>query len=138
MQNKTIDRFNQEKLYLQLTRIFLEEIKSGGWETGRRILTEEELCKKYDVSKITVRQAISNLVSEGYLMKIQGKGTYVNSVLPMMGLAMKTRLTEDMFGKEVKVERVILFSGVKEPGLDARNYLKTDGSIYCISCRRMV
>ncbi len=138
LHNKTVDRFNQEKLYIQLTRIFLEEIHSARWETGQRILTEEELCKKYNVSKITVRQAIGNLVSEGYLIKVQGKGTFVNSALPVVGLAMKTRLTEDMFGKEVKVEREILFSGIKEPQPEARSYLKTDGSIYYILCRRMV
>jgi len=76
LHNKTIDRFNQEKLYIQLTRIFLEEIKSGKWQLNQRIPSEEELCKKYGVSKITVRQAVNNLVSDGYLMKLQGKGTF--------------------------------------------------------------
>lgn len=137
-QNKIVDRFNQEKLYIQLTRILLEEINSGRLELGRQIPTEEELCKKYDVSKITVRQAISNLVSEGYLMRVQGKGTFVNSALPAIGLAMKTRLTEEMFGKEVNADREILFSGIKEPLADARNYLKTDDRIYYMLCRRMV
>lgn len=136
--NKTVDRFNQEKLYIQLTRILLEDISSGRWPPGRQIPTEEELCKIYDVSKTTVRQAVSNLVSEGYLMRVQGKGTFVNSALPAIGLAMKTRLTQDMFGKEVNVEREILFSGIREPFADARNYLKTDDKIYYILCRRMV
>ncbi|MDA8339812.1 MAG: GntR family transcriptional regulator, partial [Nitrospiraceae bacterium] len=58
LQNKTIDRLNQEKLYIQLTRIFLEEINSGRWKLEQQIPTEEDLCKKYNVSKITVRQAI--------------------------------------------------------------------------------
>ncbi|MDA8337994.1 MAG: GntR family transcriptional regulator, partial [Nitrospiraceae bacterium] len=58
LHNKTIDRLNQEKLYIQLTRIFLEEINSGRWKLEQQIPTEEDLCKKYNVSKITVRQAI--------------------------------------------------------------------------------
>lgn len=138
LQNKTVDRFNQEKLYIQLTRIFLEKINSGEWDIGQQILTEEELCKTYNISKITVRQAINNLVSEGYLIKVQGKGTFVNSVLPEVGFAMKTRLTEDMFGKEVNVEKELLFRGISASSPDVKAYLSTDDRIYYILCRRMV
>jgi DNA-binding GntR family transcriptional regulator len=138
LQFNTVDRFNQEKLYIQLTRVFLEEINSKRWKLKQRIPSEDELCRQYNVSKITVRQAISNLVSDGYLMKIQGKGTFVTSVLPVVGLAMKTRFTEEMFGKEVKAEKEILFRGIIEPGPDIRGYLDTTDEIYQIICRRMV
>jgi len=138
LQTKTIDRFNQEKLYIQLTRIFLEEISSGRWGMKQQIPSEEELCRTYNVSKITVRQAVNNLVSDGYLMKIQGKGTFVTSTLPNVGLAMKTRFTEEMFGKEVEVEKEILFKGVRETASDIRAYLKTDDLIYQIVCRRTI
>lgn len=135
--NKTIDRFAQEKLYIQLMRIFLEQINSGKWQLGQQIPTEEELCKMYNVSKITVRQAINNLVSDGYLIKIQGKGTFVASKLPVVGLSMKTTLTEDMFGKEVKLERKILNKGIKEPPPDVRGFLKTNDRIYYILSKRL-
>ena len=138
LHNKSIDRFNQEKLYIQLTRIFLDEIKSGKWQLNQRIPSEEELCKKYGVSKITVRQAVNNLVSDGYLMKIQGKGTFVVSALPVVGLAMKTHLAEEMFGKEVKAEKEIIFKGIIEPSPDIRTYLKTTDRIYHFLCRRLV
>lgn len=136
--NKTIDRFNSEKLYIQLTRILLDEIRSGKWHPGDRIPTEEELCREYDVSKITVRQAILNLSAEGYLLKVQGKGTFVTGVLPEGCLAMRTRFTEEMFGKEVHVEREILFKGKKTPPPDARGYLRTGEKTYYILSKRVV
>jgi GntR family transcriptional regulator len=135
--NREIDRFNQEKLYIQLMRIFLEQINSGNWQLGQQIPTEEDLCKKYNVSKITTRQAINNLVTDGYLIRIQGKGTFVANTLPVVGLAMKTRLTEEMFGREVKLERKILSKGIKEPSPEIRTYLKTDGEIYYILSKRL-
>ncbi|MBI5101772.1 MAG: GntR family transcriptional regulator [Nitrospirae bacterium] len=138
MQFNTIDRFNREKLYIQLTRVFLDEIHSKRWKLNQRIPSEDELCKHYNVSKITVRQAISNLVADGYLMKIQGKGTFVTSVLPVVGLAMKTRFTEEMFGKEVMAEKEIIYKGIKEPGPEIRGYLNTSDEIYQIVCRRLV
>jgi len=55
-----------------------------------------------------------------------------------VGLAMKTQLTEEMFGKEVKFEKEILFKGVKEPSPEIRTYLKTNDKIYHLLCRRMV
>jgi GntR family transcriptional regulator len=138
LQTKTIDRYNGEKLYIQLTRIFLDDITSGRWQINERIPSEEELCKAHDVSKITVRQAINNLASDGYVMKIQGKGTFVTSVLPVVGLSMRTRFTEEMFGKEVRVDKKILLRGIKEPPPDVRKYLDTDDKICRILCRRAV
>ncbi len=138
LQNKTVDRYNQEKLYIQLTRIFLEEISSGKWGLDKKIPSEDELCRQYQVSKITVRQAINNLSSDGYLMKVQGKGTFVTSVMPVVGLAMKTRFTEEMFGKEVKVTKELLFKGTITPPSDVKAYLRTDDLIYQFLCRRMV
>jgi DNA-binding GntR family transcriptional regulator len=138
LHNKTVDRFNQEKLYIQLMRIFLEELNSGRWQPGHRIPTEEELCKEYHVSKITVRQAIHNLAAEGYLIKFQGKGTFVTGVLPEGCLAMKTRFTEEMFGEEVKADKEILVHSIKLPPSDARGYLKTDEKIYYLLSKRLV
>lgn len=138
MHNKTVDRFNREKLYIQLTRILLEEINDGKWQPGERIPTEEELCRKYNVSKITVRQAIHNLASEGYLLKVQGKGTFVTGILPEGCLAMRTRFTEDMFGEEVKAEKEVLLKGIKVPPPDAGAYLKTGEPVFYILSRRTV
>lgn len=137
-ESKTVDRYNQEKLYIQLTRIFLEKIRSANWKLNDRIPSEDELSRTYNISKITVRQAINNLASDGYLMKIQGKGTFVTSVLPIVGVAMRTIFTEEMFGKEVKAEKELLFKGIKEPDQDIRSYLKTDGDIYYMLSRRLL
>ena len=138
LHNKTIDRFNQEKLYLQLTRILLGQITSGKWENGGQIPTEAELCLQYGVSKITVRQAIKNLAAEGYLLKIQGKGTFVRNSERPSGVAMKTRFIEDMYGKEVQVRREVVARGVQSNAHSAREYLKTHEDIYRIVSQRVV
>lgn len=91
------DKLDGEKLYVQLTNILLARIRTGEWKTGRQIPTEEDLCKGFGVSKITVRRAIHNLVIEGYLEKIQGKGTFVRQGPPRAGMQMKTTLVESVF-----------------------------------------
>jgi GntR family transcriptional regulator len=101
----TVDRKNQEKLYIQVMRILVDEIGKETWRIGDRIPSEDELSSRYGVSKITIRQALTNLAADGYLMKIQGKGTFVAGNRPVVGLTMKTRFTEGLFGRGVQEAR---------------------------------
>lgn len=61
-------------LYHQIKQDLLSTIEP--LPNGTKIATEQELSERYGVSRGTVRQAISELVAEGHLYKIQGSGTY--------------------------------------------------------------
>jgi len=138
LMEKTIDRESQQKLYVQIYSIIKEKIERADWSPGTRIPTEDELCKTYDVSKATVRIAISELDREGYLRRQQGKGTFVTYSMPHFGMDMRTRLTENMFGEGVKVSKEILVKGVKEAPQDVRSYLQSDEDTYYVLCKRVV
>src|SRR4030065_1216714 len=117
---KTVDRESRQKLYVQMYSIITQKIEKNEWPAGTQIPTEDELCTSYNVSKATVRMAIAELVKNGYLKKQQGKGTFVTYSLPGLGIAVKTRLTEDMFGEGGNVKKEILVKGVKEPTEDGK------------------
>jgi GntR family transcriptional regulator len=53
-------------------------VRDGTYEPGAQIPTETELCKAFDVSRITVRKAVDELVREGWLVRHQGRGTFVD------------------------------------------------------------
>lgn len=135
---KNIDRLSQQKLYVQVSEIIEEKIALGEWPAGSQIPTEDELCIMFNVSKATIRMAISDLERKGSLKKKQGKGTFVISQTPDLGLAMKTRLTEDMFGEGVNVRKEILVKGAMEPTEDVREYLNSEDGIYYVLCKRVV
>ncbi|WP_214626403.1 GntR family transcriptional regulator [Paenibacillus agaridevorans] len=65
-------------LQYQLRSKMLEKIQSKIWAPGEQIASERELCDEYGVSRITVREVIKGLVQEGYLVRKQGKGTFVS------------------------------------------------------------
>lgn len=69
----------QEKLpkYYVLKHKIIDMIKNAEVADGEAIPSEHELIAKYDISRITVRRAIDELVNEGYLYRVHGKGTYV-------------------------------------------------------------
>ncbi len=73
--NLTAD--NDTPLYVQLKEALIAGIKSGEYPKGEKIPTEQELRELYDVSRITVRRAVQEMCEEGYLVKKQGKGTFV-------------------------------------------------------------
>lgn len=64
-------------LYYKLAKIMEEKIESGVWKKGEKIISERDLCEMYGMSRITVRNAVNELVRQGRLEKVQGKGTFV-------------------------------------------------------------
>lgn len=65
--------------YYQLKRDIVRKIESEEYSPEGPIPSERELMEQHQVSRITVRKAIDELVVEGYLYKVQGKGTYVKT-----------------------------------------------------------
>lgn len=64
-------------LYYQLKERLEESIESGHWLPGDKIPSENQLMDQYNVSRNTAKKAIEELVQEGALYRIQGKGTFV-------------------------------------------------------------
>ncbi len=130
---KTVDRGSREKLYVQVYSIFLEKIEKGEWPDGSQIPPEDELCRMYEVSKVTVREAIHELVREGYLRRQQGRGTFVTYTVPHAGLMMRVRLSEhDLFGEEVTVQKKIIERGVRKSSEETQKLLMTEGAVYYV------
>ena len=132
-----VDRKNQEKLYIQVMRILVDEIGKGTWAIGDRIPSEGELSARYAVSKITIRQALTNLTSDGYLVRVQGKGTFVAGNRPVVGLTMKTRLTDGLFGGGVGEKREVVERGSVQPPAAVSRLLGIEGQVYRIATRRL-
>ncbi|MBI5909519.1 MAG: GntR family transcriptional regulator [Betaproteobacteria bacterium] len=64
-------------LYRQIKGLIMQSLESGEWRPGEAIPSEIELAARYKVSQGTVRKAIDELAAENYLLRRQGKGTFV-------------------------------------------------------------
>ena len=71
------ENMDKTPLYCRLADSLRNQIFEGKYKVGDRMPSERELCDKYSVSRMTVRLAIAELVRDGQIQKIQGKGTYV-------------------------------------------------------------
>jgi GntR family transcriptional regulator len=83
-------------LYHQLKLVLLKDIEQGMYQPGGRLPSESELIRQYGVSRITVRQALDELVAEGRVVRRHGKGTYVAEAPIEQELVRLTDFVEDM------------------------------------------
>lgn len=72
-----LERMTAEPLYQQAYDILLRRINSGEYEAGKKIPSENELCNEFKISRMTVRLVLKDLVRDGKIYRVQGKGTFV-------------------------------------------------------------
>ena len=72
-----ITRTGPLPLYYQIKQALLQQIQSGEIGPGDALPSERELEERYVVSRITVRRALSELATEGYISRQAGRGTFV-------------------------------------------------------------
>lgn len=65
-------------IYQQIISYIKEYIDNGIYQKGNIIPSEQEFCNQFNTSRMTVRKAIDELVNDGYLYRIQGRGTFVS------------------------------------------------------------
>ncbi|QBD77143.1 GntR family transcriptional regulator [Ktedonosporobacter rubrisoli] len=108
-----IDPGNGVPLYLQLKEIMREQIRSGAWQPGDRIPSEVEVRQHFDVSRATVRQAVTSLEQEGLLTRQQGRGTFVCKPKVEWRLRNFYSFTEDLTARGLHPEsRLLVFEVV--------------------------
>lgn len=103
--------------YLKLKRMIEEAIRSGALRPGEALPAEREIALRTELSRVTVRKAVQDLVRDGLLFQRHGSGTFV---APRVGrveqsLSNLTSFTEDMASRGIAVRSVWLDRGVYAP-----------------------
>ncbi|MBM7600017.1 GntR family transcriptional regulator [Virgibacillus halotolerans] len=91
-----MDKKNKVPLYLQLMDDLIKKIKTQQYLENEKLPSERELCDIYELSRITIRQALQELEREGYIYKLHGKGTFVASKSYNQNLVKLYSFTEEM------------------------------------------
>lgn len=110
-----LDRESSIPLYQQLKDILRQQIELGVFHSGRRLPSEEDLCRRYGVSRITIRQALQSLSSEGLLVRGKGRGLIVALPKFQKPLSRFSGLAEDMTAYNVQSQPKLLEAKVVVP-----------------------
>ena len=90
-----IEKSNSTPLYLQLKSKIRRDIRTGIFKPGDKLPSEAQLQKEYGMSRVTVRNAMKELAVDGYIIKVQGKGSFVAQSDMLRLPAGVTSFTED-------------------------------------------
>src|ERR1700748_2794545 len=134
---------SDDPLYLQVVRALKDEIVSGVYPVGSQLPTEEELRKRFSVSRYTVREALRRLREDNLVSSRQGAGTTVVSPRPSDSYVDEVMAINDLVafstGVRFAIEAIETIEvdtelatriGVKggEQWLTVRGYRNTEGS----------
>ena len=123
--------------YIQIKEDIINDIKSGALQPGDKVDSESALKKKYNVSTITVRKAFNDLISEGYLIGMQGVGTFVTKKQMIRGLtsiSFSDELLQQGYQIDMFVDRI---EEVFNPGIADILEIPRDQSMVCVSRVRL-
>lgn len=104
-----LDRTSPLPLYHQLKQVLLLRLSDGEFRPGVPMPTESELIDRYEVSRITVRRAMSELEQSGQIYRVSGKGTFIKEA-PVFSpeLTRLTSFSEDMQEEALDVSSKLL------------------------------
>ncbi|BBU37902.1 MULTISPECIES: GntR family transcriptional regulator [Aeribacillus] len=119
-----IDKSSPIPIYYQLEEFIKKQIENGELQPDQAIPSEREYAERYQISRMTVRQAINNLVNEGYLYRQKGRGTFVSKQKVEQRLHGLTSFTEDMLERGMKPSSKLLSFEVIPAGLETASHLK--------------
>ena len=93
-------------LYLTIAQDIMELIQNGTLRCGEQLMTEAQLCEKYQVSRMTANKALSALVAQGYISRTAGKGSFV----------LEPKVTKDIGASNISSFSRDMASVGKKPG----------------------
>lgn len=112
----TISRGSPVPLHVQIRNVLLDQIQNGRLKPGEQIPRERELGERFGVSLAPVRQALLDLAKDGYLQRVQGRGTFVRESKVEQKIAILSSFTESLRAEGVDgTVRVLRQEAVKAP-----------------------
>lgn len=80
----------------QISQWLRQQIEEGTFSVNEKLPSENELCEKFDVSRVTVRKALQTLENENLIYRSQGLGSFVCDDRPRQSFIQLTDFVEDM------------------------------------------
>ena len=126
-------------LYYQLKQYLEEKIERGDLKPGEFIPSEREMSEQFGISRMTVRQALQELVVEGKLIREKGKGTVVAEPKINQGLLKLTSFSEDMLSRGMRPGAKVVDVSVKteHSGISKKLRIGEDAPLLVITRVRM-
>ncbi len=125
-------------IFQQIQDWMRAQIASGQWPQHYKLPSEYDLAAELAVNRGTVRKAIAQLISEGLLTTIHGRGTFVSSLEIEQRLAERlVAFSEELLGKNIEFETRVLGKVVQQPSQKIASLLSLPADVLELSLTRV-
>lgn len=126
-------------LYYRVFRTLERRIRDHRYKQGDRLPSEDELCREFGASRITIRQAVGRLVDRGLVTRRRGSGTFVSTRQEERSpeTVKFTAALEDLFAQVETVSTKSAQITEEQPPLDVRTLLGLDEGTPVVVVRRV-
>ena len=136
---KEINKNSPLPLYYQLKESILEAIKNEEIVVGEKIPSERELAEYHNISRMTVKKAVDILVNNDYLIKKQGRGTFVSNYKESYSISPLLSFTKEMEKKGLNYKNKILnFTKVKDKKIAKKLNFKENDKFFRFERLRLI
>jgi GntR family transcriptional regulator len=132
-----INKQAAEPLYVQIQTMLEEQILSGQIKPGEKTPSEHELASRYNVSRLTARHALDQLVTRNLLFRQPGKGTFVADHGMANGFSTMISFSRSMVEDGFKVETKILDQAIIPGSPPVTEELRLEPNCETIIIRRL-
>lgn len=124
-----------KSLYMQVRDTLVAQIESGEYSPGDALPGERTLAEMFDVSRVTIRKSIGNMVEEGYLIRSRGKETVVANRKVNHRLGALVGVVEELADTDSVLEVKVLNKRYEKTTPEICKHLKTvdTSEIYAFS-----
>lgn len=119
-----INKNSPVPIYHQLLEYIKSKITSGEYPADELIPSEREFSEKFQISRMTVRQALNNLVQEGFVYRQKGKGTFVSRQKVEKKISRLNSYTEEMIERGLKPSSKLIDFEIIKTDSSLANILK--------------
>ncbi|HYF94845.1 MAG TPA: GntR family transcriptional regulator [Symbiobacteriaceae bacterium] len=117
-------------LYAQVKEALVRQIRSGKYQPHHLLPAERELMEQFDVSRITVRRALSDMANEGLVYRKVGRGTYVAAEPIVETLTELVGHLEELQRRGLKPDVQLVEQGYREPSPEVAHALGSAKGVY--------
>lgn len=136
--NLKIDKKLKIPYYFQLYSTLSRQIENNVIHDGDRLPNEMSLCREFDVSRITVRQALRELELDGYIVRERGRGTFVRKKIETHSLQKVSSIIDELKEEGVKTSNRILENSISSPDERIKKILGLNDDIKIFFVKRLI
>lgn len=125
----------EKPMYIKLYEKILKNIENKKYNTSKKLPSENDFAKEFDVNRHTIRQALSLLKDEGFIYTIKGKGNFIANIKVPYSISNKSSYSSKILDLGYEPKTKLLSADILEPSIEVAKQLGLNNKLKVIELK---